>query len=155
MKRTLTRVIDAPFGKLTLVAEEDALIAIRFGEVEAAQDCGASDILDCAAVQLEEYFSGARCAFSVPVRMYGTDFQKKVWQALTETGWGETASYGDIAGRTGNPKACRAVGMANNKNPLPIIVPCHRVIGKNGGLTGYAGGLDVKQWLLDHEKREN
>ncbi|MBR6767437.1 MAG: methylated-DNA--[Clostridia bacterium] len=155
MKKTLTRVIDAPFGKLTLAAEEDALIAIRFGGDEETQGCDASEILDCAAVQLEEYFSGARCAFSVPVRMYGTDFQKKVWQALTEIGWGETASYAEIAGKIGNPKACRAVGLANNKNPLPIIVPCHRVIGKNGALTGYAGGLDVKQWLLNHEKREN
>lgn len=155
MRKTLTRVIEAPFGRLTLVAEEDALIAIRFGVDADTQSCDASEILDCAAEQLEEYFSGARCAFSVPIRMRGTSFQQSVWRALMEIGWGKTASYGEIAGKIGHPKACRAVGLANNKNPLPIIVPCHRIIGKNGTLTGYAGGLKIKQWLLDHEKREN
>lgn len=155
MRKTLTRVIEAPFGRLTLVAEEDALVAIRFGGGTDTQSCDASEILDCAAEQLEEYFSGARCAFSVPIRMRGTSFQQSVWRALMEIGWGKTASYGEIAEKIGRPKACRAVGMANNKNPLPIIVPCHRIIGKNGTLTGYAGGLKIKQWLLDHEKREN
>lgn len=155
MRKTLTRVIEAPFGRLTLVAEEDALVAIRFGGGTDMQSCDASEILDCAAEQLEEYFSGARCAFSVPIRMRGTSFQQSVWCALMEIGWGKTASYGEIAEKIGRPKACRAVGMANNKNPLPIIVPCHRIIGKNGTLTGYASGLKIKQWLLDHEKREN
>lgn len=155
MKRTLRRRIDAPFGPLTLVAEDDALIAIRFGADEGAAYGETNEVLDCAAAQLEEYFSGARCAFSVPVRMKGTGFQMKVWNALTEIGYGRTATYGEIAGRIGNEKASRAVGMANNRNPLPIIVPCHRVIAANGSLTGYAGGLEIKEWLLNLEKREN
>jgi len=155
MRRTLTRIIDAPFGRLTLVAQEDALVAVRFGDVAGIGVDGASETLDCAAQQLEEYFSGARCAFSVPIRMTGTPFQMRVWQALTEIGYGKTASYADVARMIGNPKACRAVGMANNRNPLPIIVPCHRIVGKDGSLTGYAGGLDVKEWLLNLEKREN
>ncbi len=155
MKRTHTRIIDAPFGKLTLYSEDGALTAVRFGAAADADDCTGDETLDCAAQQLEEYFSGARCAFSVPVRPQGTPFQMKVWQALMQIGYGETASYADVAGKIGNPNACRAVGMANNKNPLPIIIPCHRVIGKSGALTGYAGGLEVKQWLLNLEKREN
>lgn len=154
MKRTHTRIIDAPFGKLTLVVQDDALTAIQFG-ADAPADCEDNETLDCAAQQLEEYFSGVRCAFSVPIRLNGTPFQQKVWHALMEIGYGDTATYGDIARRIGNPNACRAVGMANNRNPLPIIVPCHRVIGKNGELTGYAGGLNRKQWLLNLEKREN
>ena len=155
MKRTLARIIDAPFGRLTLIAQDDALVSVRFGDEAGIGVDGASETLDCAVQQLEEYFSGARCAFSVPIRMNGTPFQMRVWKALTEIGYGETATYGDSARLIGNPKACRAVGMANNRNPLPIIVPCHRIIGKDGSLTGYAGGLNVKEWLLNLEKREN
>lgn len=154
MKRTQKRIIDAPFGKLTLIAEGSVLTAIRFGAEAGAVCDEANAVLDCAAQQLEEYFSGRRCAFSIPMEMRGTPFQKQVWNALTEIGYGETACYSDIAEKIGNPKACRAVGMANNRNPLPIIVPCHRVIGRDGSLTGYAGGLDVKTWLLNLEKRE-
>lgn len=105
-----------------------------------------------AKQQLAEYFAGQRQAFDLPLRMQGTPFQQKVWAALRNP-YGETRSYGQIAAQVGNPKAGRAVGMANNRNPIAIIVPCHRVIGANGSLTGYAGGLSVKQELLALERR--
>ena len=109
--------------------------------------------LEEAKQQLAEYFAGQRQAFDLPLRMQGTPFQQKVWAALREIPYGETRSYGQIAAQVGNPKAGRAVGMANNRNPIAIIVPCHRVIGANGSLTGYAGGLSVKQELLALERR--
>ncbi|MCL2720861.1 MAG: methylated-DNA--[protein]-cysteine S-methyltransferase [Treponema sp.] len=102
--------------------------------------------------QLDEYFSGKRKTFDLPLNAQGTEFQKKVWQVLKAIPYGQTCSYEQIAIKTGNPKACRAVGLSNNKNPIVIIIPCHRVIGKNGKLTGYAGGLELKQKLLDLEK---
>lgn len=102
--------------------------------------------------QLEEYFAGKRKIFNVPFAFQtGTKFQRSVWQALQTIHYGETQNYSDIAQNIGNPKAVRAVGLANGKNPLCIIIPCHRVIGKNGTLTGYAGGIDAKKWLLAHE----
>jgi len=104
-----------------------------------------------AAEQLEEYFNGKRKVFDLPLVLQGTDFQVKIWKALQRIPYGETRSYGEIAAMTGNPKASRAVGMANNRNPIAIIVPCHRVIGSNGKLIGYAGGLELKQQLLDLE----
>ena len=107
-----------------------------------------------AVKELEEYFKGKRKEFTVPCRPEGTDFQKRVWEALTRIPYGETRTYKEIAAEAGNPKASRAVGMANNKNPVPIIIPCHRVIGSDGKLTGYAGGLGVKEFLLNLE-REN
>jgi methylated-DNA-[protein]-cysteine S-methyltransferase len=103
------------------------------------------------ANQLDEYFSKKRKKFDIPIELDGTDFQKKVWEALQNIPYGETRSYGEIASVTGNSKASRAVGMANNRNPIAIIVPCHRVIGHDGSLTGYAGGLELKQALLDLE----
>jgi methylated-DNA-[protein]-cysteine S-methyltransferase len=106
-----------------------------------------------AAAQLAEYFDGKRKTFVLPLALQGTAFQISVWKALQRIPAGETRSYKDVAALIGNPKACRAVGMANNRNPIAIIIPCHRVIGKNGNLTGYAGGLPVKQYLLDLEKR--
>jgi len=105
-----------------------------------------------AALQFEEYFNGKRKTFNLPLIMHGTVFQKKVWKALQNIPYGKTVSYGEIAAKIGNPKACRAVGLANNRNPISIIVPCHRVIGSNGSLTGYGGGLELKQQLLDLEK---
>jgi len=104
-----------------------------------------------AAAQLAEYFARRRAEFDLPLAPAGTEFQRSVWQALETIPFGETRSYGDIAVQIGNPKACRAVGMANNRNPIAIIIPCHRVIGRDGSLTGYGGGLDVKQYLLDLE----
>jgi methylated-DNA-[protein]-cysteine S-methyltransferase len=108
-----------------------------------------------ARVQLDEYFAGKRKVFDLPLSFTGTDFQKKVWDALLTIPYGETRSYGGIAARIGNPKASRAVGMANNRNPISIICPCHRVIGADASLVGYGGGLDVKQFLLDLESSES
>ena len=105
-----------------------------------------------AYTQLEEYLSGKRTEFDIEIEKIGTEFQKKVWKELLNIPYGETRSYKDIAIAIGNEKACRAVGNANNKNPIAIIVPCHRVIGSNGSMTGYAGGLDIKEKLLKIEK---
>ena len=153
MKRisdTAARNIETPIGVLGLCARDGFLTAVKFHAVETF---GEDRALDMAARQLEEYFSGSRREFDIPMDMGGTDFQKKCWQALMEIPYGETRSYSDIAMQVGSPKGVRAVGMANHVNPIPIIVPCHRVVGKNGSLTGYAGGLDMKTWLIEHEKR--
>ena len=111
-----------------------------------------SNLLVQGIAELDEYFKGVRKEFSIPLDLQGTDFQKKVWEALCKVPCGSTATYGEIACMIGNPKASRAVGGANNKNPVPIIVPCHRIIGSNGKLVGYAGGVDMKQRLLEIEK---
>ncbi len=108
-------------------------------------------LIALAKSQLEEYFQGARKTFDLPLQPAGTPFQKKVWDALCTIPYGETRSYKEIALQIHNPRGCRAVGMANNRNPIMIVIPCHRVIGSNGSLVGYAGGLDIKEWLLQHE----
>lgn len=108
-------------------------------------------LIALAKSQLEEYFQGARKTFDLPLQPAGTPFQKKVWDALCTIPYGETRSYKEIALQIHNPRGCRAVGMANNRNPIMIMIPCHRVIGSNGSLVGYAGGLDIKEWLLLHE----
>ena len=110
-------------------------------------------LISSAKRQLDEYFQGKRKSFDLPLAPSGTQFQQKVWNALCTIPYCETRSYKEIAAQIQNPKGCRAVGMANNRNPIMIIIPCHRVIGSNGSLVGYAGGLDIKQWLLAHEKR--
>jgi len=142
---------------LRLVAEDGFLTELRFGGEPAVFDGNAEDdrLLNEVQRQLSEYFCGERKCFDLPLRMKGTAFQQRVWAALSEIEYGETVSYGDIAGRIGNPAACRAVGMANHNNPISIIVPCHRVIGKNGKLTGYGGGMNVKQQLLELEQKWN
>lgn len=145
------RLIDSPVGLLTLRAEDGALTAILFGDQRTGLP-GSDQILDQAEAELKEYFAGERKEFAVPVRLTGTEFQKKVWAALAEIPYGRTATYGEIAERIGSPKACRAVGTANHHNPVPIIVPCHRVIGAGGSLTGYGGGLEVKAYLLTLER---
>ena len=138
----------SPIGWLSIEDDGTALTKINF-EKQACKDCvKRSDLADMAIKQLEEYFSGKRCSFSLPMAPVGTQFMQDVWQALTNIPYGEVRSYGEIAREIGNPKACRAVGMANNRNPLPIIIPCHRVIGANGKLVGYAGGLGCKEKLL-------
>lgn len=109
---------------------------------------------DTAFAQLQEYFQGKRMIFDFPFKLSGTEFQKKVWTTLCDIPYGETRSYKDIAKAVGNPKASRAVGMANNKNPISIVVPCHRVIGADGKLVGYGNGLDMKQKLLELEKKK-
>jgi methylated-DNA-[protein]-cysteine S-methyltransferase len=108
-------------------------------------------MLDAARTQLDEYFAGARLEFDLPLDAQGTPFQRRVWTALAEIPFGQTISYAELARRVGDVKAVRAVGAANGRNPIPIIVPCHRVIGANGSLVGFGGGLERKQWLLEHE----
>ena len=142
-----TKEILLPIGKMTLLEQNDALIAASLHDLPAGyrQD---TPLLRSAEEQLLSYFAGERRTFDLPLRMQGTPFQIQVWQALREIPYGETRSYGDIARAIGNPRACRAVGMANNKNPLLIFVPCHRVIGADGSLTGFGAGLSVKEYLL-------
>lgn len=122
------------------------------GEKIAKCNSVSSDLSELAKLQLQEYFEGERKIFDLPLDMRGTDFQKQVWAALCDIPYGETCSYKALACAIGNPKASRAVGMANNKNPVSIVVPCHRVIGADGKLVGYAGGLDIKSALLQLEK---
>lgn len=143
--------INSPIGILTLAEENEALTAIIFGSTE--HETGKTALLTETAKQLDAYFDGRLKHFDVPLAPRGTEFQQKVWQQLLTIPYGKTATYGEIAAQCGNPKACRAVGGANNKNPIPIIIPCHRVIGASNKLVGYAGGLDIKQKLLDIEKR--
>ncbi len=147
------KLIESPIGFLTAFSDGEALNELRFGDCRKGGDSCA--VLEQTAKELGEYFSGKRRVFSVPVDGGGTPFQRAVWQALCSIPYGETVCYGDIARMIGNGKACRAVGGANNRNPLPIIVPCHRVVGKDGTLIGYVGGLDIKSFLLklEHENK--
>lgn len=143
--------MDSPVGPLTLISDGAALTHLLFGTLREQTE--PDDVLTAAKNQLSEYFSGQRRAFSVPLNPHGTEFQQRVWRALRGIPYGTTASYADIARAIGSPKAFRAVGQANHVNPIPILIPCHRVVGANGALTGYAGGLNVKQALLSLEKR--
>lgn len=139
-------------GVITIAANEKGILAVRFGDFRSDFDEERkTPMLQEACDQLEDYFQGNRRCFDLPLMLEGTAFQKQVWQALLEIPYGETATYGQIAEKIGNPKAARAVGMANHNNPIAIIVPCHRVIGANGSLTGYAGGLNQKAMLLELE----
>ena len=136
---------------LYLVATETHLINIQFTQPQKAL-LQTTELLSVATIQLDEYFQGKRTTFSLPFKLTGTPFQLAVWKELQNIPYGQTTSYKEIAQKINKPKACRAVGMANNKNPLPIIIPCHRVIGSNGKLIGYAGGLKLKNYLLELEK---
>lgn len=147
------QIISTPIGKLTLEADEEALNAIYFDAKEEKENI--NSVTELAKKELSEYFDGKRKLFDVPYKLNGTDFQLKVWQALKDIPYGKTAAYSDIARAIGKESASRAVGMANNKNKLPIIIPCHRVIGKNGSLVGYDGGLDIKEKLLKLEKENS
>ena len=142
---------ESPLGTLYLTSNQDALLGVSFSP-GVTKERGNNTVLDMTMQQLNAYFNGKLQQFSVPYELQGTAFQKTVWEALCTIPYGTVVSYQDIAIAIGNPKAVRAVGMANNKNPISIIIPCHRVIGKQGSLTGYAGGLDKKQWLLSHER---
>jgi methylated-DNA-[protein]-cysteine S-methyltransferase len=152
--------IDSPVGKLKIVASARTLVAVEW-EVKSAKrkryDAAALDpqqpILRETERQLGEYFAGARTRFDLPLEAHGSEFEKKVWRALRRIPYGKTRSYLDLAKAIGSPNACRAVGAANSRNPLPIVVPCHRVIGANGKLTGFTGGLARKAMLLAHEAR--
>ncbi|HPR17748.1 MAG TPA: methylated-DNA--[protein]-cysteine S-methyltransferase [Candidatus Cloacimonadota bacterium] len=142
---------NSPLGKLGLYADEQHLCKITFGTVE--KDDNSNPILEETALQLDEYFAGKRQEFTIPIRPEGTSFQKKVWLALQAIPYGKTISYQEMAELVGNKNKARAVGTANHFNPIPIFIPCHRVVRKNGGLGGYAGGLDIKKYLLDLETR--
>ena len=147
----------SPIGPLSLVEENGALVAVRWN-VDLPRDAAplalpATPLLRQAAAELTNYFAGQLREFTVPLAPKGTPFQQKVWAALRAIPYGETRSYKELAIAIGNEKACRAVGMANNRNPLPIFIPCHRVVGSDGKLVGYAGGLDVKTFLLELEKK--
>ncbi len=152
-------VIDSPVGELRLVERNDALTAIEFVPFRdgdgrpRGERSDAHPVLRETARQLSAYFARDLKEFDLPLAPVGTDFQRRVWTALEAIGYGETASYGQIAGRLGKTNAAsRAVGLANGRNPIPIVIPCHRVIGANGTLTGYAGGLERKQLLLELEQ---
>jgi methylated-DNA-[protein]-cysteine S-methyltransferase len=145
--------IQSPVGPLRLYARNDELSALYLPNAGSVPDepTKVTDVLAAAADQLREYFAGHRRAFDLPLAPEGTGFQQRVWTALLAIPYGQTRSYGQIAAAVGRPAASRAVGAANGRNPIAIIVPCHRVIGSSGQLTGYGGGLPTKRWLLAHE----
>lgn len=156
-------VIESPVGPLTLVAEAGALVGLymdlqrhrpaddQLGETELRGR--QADPFKATADQLDAYFAGALTRFTVPLAPRGSEFQQRVWAALLEIPYGETETYGELSTRIGSPGAARAVGLANGKNPIGIVIPCHRVVGSTGNLTGYDGGLDRKRALLDLERQ--
>lgn len=147
---------DTKIGKIAIIDNGVEITHIEIAEEKYSNDFNVyeSDIIKNAANQLYEYLDGSRTSFELSLNPYGTEFQRKVWKALCEIPYGETRSYKQVAETIGNSKASRAVGMANNKNPIMIIIPCHRVVGSNGSLVGYAGGLDIKEKLLNIEKKK-
>jgi len=159
MKEINCYTYETPYGKVTIMSDGRSITHVKsesaasgIKKLKASKVYKSDKLTDTAAAQLLEYFTGARRSFDLPLDSYGTSFQKTVWKALQDIPYGETRSYKQVAQAIGNPKACRAVGMANNKNPIWIIIPCHRVIGADGSLTGYGGGLDMKKRLLLLEK---
>jgi methylated-DNA-[protein]-cysteine S-methyltransferase len=149
---------ETPLGLVVAMATEDALVGLWFDGSERAPSVrealvGSNELIARVGRQLDDYFAGARTAFEVPLRLDGTSFQRVVWSALVTVPHGHTSTYGSIARQIGRPDAARAVGAANGQNPISIIVPCHRLVGAHGALTGYGGGLERKAWLLDHERR--
>lgn len=153
---TAVRTVDTPLGAIALVADDAGLTHVILpGDATAIPDADRAGgaVVDAAATQLEAWFAGTRTVFDLPLAPAGTDFQRRVWAALCAIPYGTTATYRDIAIAIGQPTATRAVGAANGRNPLPIIVPCHRVVGASGALTGYSGGggLATKRYLLDLE----
>jgi len=147
---------ETKIGKITITECDSQLVSIDFGEPSTKQlNISETPFIKEVHKELEEYFKGTRKTFQLPLALKGTPFQKKVWQALMTIPYGETMTYKQVAAAIGNPKACRAVGMANNRNQIPIIIPCHRVIGSNGKLVGYAGGLHIKEKLLEMEENKH
>lgn len=146
--------METPVGGLWIVADDQAILHVTFEDPVFAGHAPQehTPVLDRCVAQLEEYFQGTRTQFDVPLAIHGTPFQKKVYKQLLTIPYGKRRSYKDIAVAIDNPKGVRAVGGANNKNPISILVPCHRVVGIDGSLVGYGGGLDIKKWLLDHEQ---
>ncbi len=153
------RVIDSPLGPLVLVGDGATVCGLRLPRPDATPDVGSGDgphdphAFGQAVAELDEYFTGGRCSFTVPVDPAGTPFRRRVWAALCTIPFGTTTTYGEVARRLGKPGAARAVGQACAANPVAVIVPCHRVIGRGGDLVGYGGGPASKAWLLTHEAR--
>lgn len=154
----------SPIGKLTLIADDSALVAVMFPTEKSPRDefdtaamtqCDRNPVLLATKKQLEEYFAKKRLEFDLPLRPRGSDFQMRVWSGLREIPYGQLWSYGQLAAHIGHAGAARAVGAANGRNPIPIIVPCHRVIGSGGKLVGFGGGLDTKAALIELEKRRS
>lgn len=146
--------VDSPLGPLLLTGNGEALTGLytdQHGRLPTDLGHRADEEFAQARTQLEEYFAGRRTEFDLPINVPGTAFQQAVWQALRRIRYGSTMSYREVAEEVGSPKAVRAVGSANSRNPISIIVPCHRVVGSDGKLIGYAGGFNAKRWLLDHE----
>lgn len=146
-----TAYIDTPVGALEITGDAQGLASVQFVDSEASPTSIIPEVLLSAVTQLKEYFNKARTEFELQLHPEGTDFQKKVWQQLRNIPFGKTTSYQKMANDLGDPKVIRAAASANGKNPVAIIIPCHRVIGSDGSLTGYAGGLHRKKWLLEHE----
>jgi methylated-DNA-[protein]-cysteine S-methyltransferase len=152
MNQNYTAYYQSPIGLIEIVASDQAIKSVYFVEAErAAPSAELPPLLAEGLAQLAAYFQGERQEFSIPLEPDGTGFQKQVWQQLLTVPYGRTASYMDIAKAIGNEKSVRAVGLANGQNPISIIIPCHRIIGSDGSLTGYGGGLWRKEWLLKHE----
>ena len=151
--------MESPVGRLLLAADDEGLLEIAFGEGRTAPVVDplwteGGTLLREPVRQLKAFFTGELRDFDLPLKPRGTAFQQRVWKLLREIPFGETISYGKLARRVGNPAASRAVGLANGSNPIAIVIPCHRVIGSNGKLTGYGGGLDNKRWLIDFERSQ-
>ncbi|WP_053954952.1 methylated-DNA--[protein]-cysteine S-methyltransferase [Inediibacterium massiliense] len=151
MKRYI-KYYDSPIGIIEIIGTEEYILSVHFVE-EKKESKEGIEIVENAYMQLDEYFNGVRKDFHINFYLEGTDFQKRVWNELLEIPYGKTISYQELAKNIGNEKAVRAVGGANHKNNISIMIPCHRVIGKDGKLTGYGGGLWRKKWLIEHEKR--
>lgn len=142
-----------PCGIFRIQQEGDYIVSVQMVQTPSYESCTPTPLTDELAEQLDEYFQGNRQRFDIPYDLKGTPFQKRVWSALCQIPYGQTRSYLDVAQSIGNARACRAVGMANHRNPLLILIPCHRVIGADGSLGGYAAGVDTKQFLLELEQK--
>lgn len=149
---TSSALFTSPVGPLTIEGDARALTRLGFGS-PAAADGADEPALAATAAQLEQYFAGERTQFELELALHGTAFEQRVWEEVRRIPYGQTATYAEIARRVGSPSACRAVGRANGRNPIAVIVPCHRVVGSDGSLTGYAGGIGMKRALLDLERR--
>lgn len=147
-----TKTIDSPVGNLGMYADEKHLLRITFCAAEKTDN--SNSILEKTSRQLRQYFAGERTKFDIPLNLNGTDFQLKVWKELQKIPYGKRNSYQELAGRIGNIEGARAVGTANHHNPIPIIIPCHRVVRKNGDHGGYGGGIEAKKFLLDLETKK-
>jgi methylated-DNA-[protein]-cysteine S-methyltransferase len=145
--------MDSPLGVLEIICFDEIILSVKYADKPRQNN--KNSLVENVLVQLQEYFEGKRKKFDLPLEFSGTEFQKQAWRELMNIPYGQTISYQEQATKLGNPKAIRAVGSANGKNEINIIIPCHRVIGKNGKLVGYGGGLSRKEWLVGHEKRHD